>query len=187
MTFFFNGLKDVKYPGEDQVVIPSPRVANYEEVPEMSAGKVTERVIKEVKADKYDFIVVNFANPDIIGHSGNMPLIIKSLEFLDSCLGQIVDLVIAKSGVVLITADHGNAEEKINLQTGEKLTEHSTNPVPLLIIGKEWEGQTGGLAEGVDGDLSLVPPGGLLSDVAPTILKIMGLKIPPEMNGAPLI
>ncbi len=187
VTFFFNGMRDIKYPGEDQVVIPSPRVSSYDQVPEMSAGKVTERILKEIKADNYDFIIVNFANPDMVGHSGNLKAVIRAIEFLDNCLGQIVDLVLAKEGVIVITADHGNAEELINLQTGEKLKDHSTNPVPLIIVGKEWEGQTAGSPEGVGADLSLIQPEALLSDVAPTVLKIMNLKIPKEMTGAPLI
>jgi 2,3-bisphosphoglycerate-independent phosphoglycerate mutase len=187
VTFFFDGLKDIKYPGEDQIVIPSPKIASYDKEPEMSAGKVTERVLKEIKSDNYDFILINFANPDMVGHTGNLAATIQAIEFLDNCLGQIVDLILAKGGVLVITADHGNAEEKINLQTNEAVKDHSTNPVPFIIIGKEWEGKSAGLPEGVGADLSLVPPSGILSDVAPTVLKIMKLKIPKEMTGTPLI
>ncbi len=187
VTFFFNGLKDVVYPGEDDVVIPSPKVSSYDQQPEMSAGKVTTRAIKEIKSDKYDFILLNFANPDMVAHTGNLEATIKALEFLDTCVGQIVDLVLAKEGVVFITADHGNCEEMINLQTGEVLKDHSTNPVPFLMIGKQWEGQTAGLPEGVGADLSLVPPGAMLSDVAPTILKVMEIEQPAVMTGAALL
>jgi 2,3-bisphosphoglycerate-independent phosphoglycerate mutase len=123
----------------------------------------------------------------MVGHTGNLAATIQAIEFLDNCLGQIVDLILAKGGVLVITADHGNAEEKINLQTNEAVKDHSTNPVPFIIIGKEWEGKSAGLPEGVGADLSLVPPSGILSDVAPTVLKIMKLKIPKEMTGTPLI
>ncbi|MBI5621940.1 2,3-bisphosphoglycerate-independent phosphoglycerate mutase [Candidatus Falkowbacteria bacterium] len=187
VTFFFNGLKDVKYKGEDQVVVPSPPVASYDKAPEMSAGKITERALKEIKADTYDFILINFANADMVAHTAKIKPTIKGMEFVDHCLGQIIDLVLAKDGVVFVTADHGNAEEMINLQTGEALKDHSTNPVPFIAVGKVWEGQTGNLPEGVGPDLSLVPPGGILSDVAPTVLQALNIKAPKEMTGAPLI
>ncbi len=187
VTFFFNGLKDVKCSGEDQVVIPSPRVASYDKEPEMSAGKITDRVLKEIKAEKYDFILINFANPDMVAHTSKIKPTVEGLEFVDGCLGKIVDMALAKDGVVFVTADHGNAEEMMNLQTGESLKDHSTNPVPFLAVSKEWEGQTANLPEGVGADLSLVPPGGILSDIAPTILKTLKLNIPKEMNGSPLV
>lgn len=187
VSYFFDGLKEVVYPGETDVVISSPKVSSYALKPEMSAGEVTDRVLKEIKNGSYDFIVMNYANADMVGHTGNMQAIIQGLEFLDNCIGKVIDLVLAKNGVILITADHGNAEEKINLQTGEITKDHSTNPVPLVIIGKQWEGQTAGLPEGVGADLSLVPPGAMLSDIAPTILKIMKLPQPDEMTGTALL
>ncbi|MFA5358455.1 MAG: 2,3-bisphosphoglycerate-independent phosphoglycerate mutase [Patescibacteria group bacterium] len=187
VTFFFNGLKDIKHKDEDQVVIPSPHVASYDKQPEMSADKVTDRLIKEIKADTYDFILVNYANADMVGHTSNISAVVKAVEFLDRCVGQVVDLVLAKGGVVVITSDHGNADELLNLQTGEPVKEHSTNPVPFIIVGKEWEGKNAGLPEGVGSDLSIVPPKAILSDVAPTVLKILKLKIPEDMLGAPLI
>ncbi|MFA5076087.1 MAG: 2,3-bisphosphoglycerate-independent phosphoglycerate mutase [Patescibacteria group bacterium] len=187
VTFFFNGLKDIKYPGEDQVVIPSPRVSSYAQKPEMSAQEVANQIVQAIKKDKYDFILVNFANPDMVAHTGELQPTIECIEVVDRCLGQIVDLTLAKGGVVLVVADHGNAEELINLQTGEIDKEHSTNPVPFIIVGKPWEGQTAGLPDGVGTDLSLVAPQGVLSDVAPTVLKIMGLNKPKDMTGSSLI
>ena len=142
---------------------------------------------KEIKENKYDFILINFANADMVSHTGNREATIKAVETVDKCVGKLTDLILAKGGVAVITADHGNAEELINLQTGVMDKEHSTNPVPLIVVGKEWEGKALGAVETLGSDLSLVSPQGLISDVAPTILKIMGLKQPEEMNGSPLV
>jgi len=187
ITFFFNGQKEDQFAGEDRAIIPSPHVPSYAEKPEMSARELTDRVIKEIKEEKYDFIAINFANADMVGHTGDIKATVKGVEFLDRCVGEIVDQVLLFGGVVFITADHGNGEELANLQTGEKDKEHSTNPVPLIIIGEKFEGQNMGLPEGVGADLSLVPPVGLLGDVAPTILKVMELPQPDEMTGHALI
>lgn len=187
VTFFLNGTIEDPYVGEDRVIIPSPRVSSYDQKPEMSALEVAKRVVKEINADKYDFIVLNFANADMVGHTGKIEATIKAVETIDGAIGTIVDAVLSHDGVALITADHGNGEEVQNLQTGEIDKEHSTNPVPLLVIGKQWEGQTGGVVEAVGGDLSLTPPVGMLADVAPTVLKIMGLPQPEEMTGRALI
>jgi len=187
VTFFFNGGAEEPFEGEDRIVIPSPRVSSYDQKPEMSAFEITNRLIKEIKNDKYDFIVVNYANADMVGHTGNKGATIKAIETIDKCVGQLVDTVLAENGVAVLTADHGNAEELINLQTGVIDKEHSTNPVPLIIVGKEWEGENIGGVGAPGSDLSLVPPQGLLSDVAPTILKIMNLKQPEEMTGSALI
>ena len=151
----------------------------------MSALKIAEKVIKEVENDKYDFIVLNFANPDMVAHTGNLPATIQAVETVDDLAGQITNKVLARGGVVLITADHGNAEEVYKLQTGEIDKEHSANPVPLYIIGKDFQGRMSTGAVGKD--LSQVTPAGVLADVAPTILKIMGLKRPDEMTGRSLI
>jgi len=185
VTFFFNGTKEEPFPGEDRVIIPSPKVASYDQKPEMSAYELTDRVIKEIKNDTYDFIVMNYANPDMVGHTGNLEATKVAVRVVDECLGKVIDEVLTKNGVVLITADHGNAEEVMNLQTGDMDKEHSTNPIPLLIIGKNYAGQFG--PQGPVTDLSLVPPIGMLADVAPTILKIMGIEQPAEMTGAPLV
>lgn len=187
ITFFLNGLTENPFPGEDRQIIPSPNVASFEQKPEMSALEITKKVLQVIEEKKYDFIALNFANADMVGHSGNMKATIKAAETIDNCLGQVADATLSKGGVLVITADHGNAEELINFKTGQIDKEHSTNPVPLLIVGKEWEGQQGMGQDALDGDLSLMQPVGLLSDVAPTVLKILGVDIPPEMTSQPLI
>lgn len=187
VTFFFNGMEEKECEGEDRIIIPSPRVASYDQVPEMSASKIKERLIKEIVAQKYDFIVVNFANADMVAHTGNLEATIKAVETVDKCVEKILNVILSLNGVLVITADHGNAEEIVNLQTGEIDKEHSTNPVPFILVGQKWEGKTLGLEEAAAGDLSLATPIGVLADVAPTILKIMGLSKPEEMTGAALI
>lgn len=187
VTFFLNGTIEEPFPNEERVIIPSPRVSSYAEAPGMSAGEVAKRVIKEIAGGVYDFIVLNFANADMVGHTGNVEATMKGAEAVDRCIGEIIEAAVPKGGVVFVTADHGNGEEVLNLQTGEIDKEHSTNPVPFIIVGKQFEGQTLGLPEAVEGDLSLVPPVGMLADVAPTILKVMGVPQPPEMTGRALI
>jgi len=187
VTFFFSGGVEEPYEGEDRIVVPSPRVASYAEKPEMSAKEVTDLLVKEILKEKHDFIVVNYANPDMVGHTGQIKETVRSIEYVDKCLGEIVDLVLSKNGIVVVVSDHGNAEELVNLQTGEIDKEHSTNPVPCLIIGHDYEGKTAEDVHDVGNDLSLIQPMGLLSDVAPTILKLMGIKPPEEMSGHPLI
>ncbi|MFA6537103.1 MAG: 2,3-bisphosphoglycerate-independent phosphoglycerate mutase [Patescibacteria group bacterium] len=187
VTFFFSGGEENPFEGEDRLVIPSPRVDSYSRTPAMSAGKLKETLVKEIVDDKYDFIVVNFANPDMVGHTGDLGATVAAVEFTDKCLGELIHVILEKDGVALITADHGNAEELLNLQTGEMDKEHSTNPVPFIVVGRKYEGRTTEEVELVGHDLSLIQPIGLLSDIAPTILKIMGLEIPKEMSGKPLI
>ncbi|PIT90748.1 MAG: 2,3-bisphosphoglycerate-independent phosphoglycerate mutase [Candidatus Komeilibacteria bacterium CG10_big_fil_rev_8_21_14_0_10_41_13] len=185
VTFFFNGGREENFPGEERVIVPSPQIPAYDAKPEMSAPEVAGRIIKDIDSDAYDFIVVNFANPDMVAHTGNLKATIKSIEIVDDLVGQIVNKTLAKGGVVLITADHGNAEDLVNLQTGGIVKEHSTNPVPLYIIGEQFAGKVAAGSAGKD--LSDLTPAGVLADVAPTILKIMGLKRPEEMTGRPLI
>jgi 2,3-bisphosphoglycerate-independent phosphoglycerate mutase len=187
VTFFLNGMREDPFPGEDRAIIPSPKVASYDLMPEMSAKKVTERILKEIADGKYDFIAANYANGDMVGHTGNLDATIKAAEVIDGCVGEIVDAVLLRGGLVFITADHGNAEEVVNLQTGSIDKEHSTYPVPFFIIGREYEGMAGEAQEMIGGDLSLNPPIGMLSDVAPTILKTLGIPQPNEMTGRPLI
>lgn len=187
VTFFLNGMTEEAFSGEDREIIPSPKVASYDKKPEMSAKQIADRVAKEALAGKYDFIALNFANADMVGHTGDLKATIEGLEVVDEQVGKIVDAVLSKGGIALLTADHGNAEEMTNIQTGKMDKEHSTNPVPCIIIGKNFEGQANPQIEAVGGDLSLIAPVGTLSDVAPTILKLMGLKKPKEMTGVPLI
>lgn len=187
VTFFLNGTREEPFPHEDRVLIPSPHVPSYDSVPEMSAYALTDRVLKEMKTDNYDVIVINFANPDMVAHTGNLSATIKAIEVVDACVGKIVDAVLAADGVALITADHGNAEEVLNVQTHEIDKEHSTNPVPLWIVGKQFEGKPSLAGDVPDGDLSLMPPVGMLADVAPTFLAILGIAQPAAMTGTPLL
>ncbi|MFA5127261.1 MAG: 2,3-bisphosphoglycerate-independent phosphoglycerate mutase [Patescibacteria group bacterium] len=186
VTYFFNGGQEQIYPGEDRILVPSPQVASYDQKPDMSAREITSKVSQAIKEGKYDFIVINFANPDMVAHTGNIQATVQAIETLDQLAGEIVDTTLSYEGVVLITADHGNAEGLFDLQTGEIDKEHSSNPVPLFIVGKDFTGKSV-LAGMTSTDLSRITPVGVLADVAPTILKIMGLKKPPQMTGSPLI
>ncbi len=187
VTFFLNGRIEEEFPGEDRVIIPSPRVSSYDQAPAMSTPKIAERIVKEVQNDKYDLIIANFANADMVGHTGNFDATKAGCEIIDKAIGDICNAVLPRGGVVVITADHGNGEEVINLQTGKIDKEHSTNPVPFIVIGERWRGQAAPSGEMIGNDLSLLPPVGMLSDTAPTILKILGVPQPPEMTGTPLI
>ncbi len=185
VTFFFNGGKEEPFPGEERVLIPSPSVSSYDQKPQMSCRQLTESLIKEINTGKYSFCVVNYANADMVGHTGVFPAIIKAIEAVDECLGALIDAVLALDGALLLTADHGNAEEKIDLQTGFLIKEHSSNPVPFIIIAKEWENHPTALSLG--NDLSSLTPVGLLSDIAPSILALMGIEKPKEMTGQNLL
>ncbi len=187
VTFFFNGTREKPFANEDRVLIPSPQVASYDLEPAMSGSQITERVVKEIQTGNYDVIVANFANPDMVAHTGNVTATIKAVETVDDCVGKIVAATLEAGGVVCITADHGNAEEVLNLQTHAIDKEHSTNPVPFWIVGKEFEGKPSIAGDVPNGDLSLMPPIGMLADVAPTFLKILGLEQPPQMTGTPLL
>jgi len=186
VTYFFNGGLEEKSTGEDHVLIPSLQVESYDIKPEMSAMEITKKIIELIEKDKYNFILVNYANVDMVGHTANIKAASKAVEVVDKCLGDLVKITLEKNGILLVTADHGNAENMFNMQTGLKDKEHTANPVPFIIIGKEFEGKTIGFQEAPGNDLSLIQPQGILSDVAPTILKIMKIKIPPEMTGRSL-
>lgn len=187
VTFFLNAMQEEEFQGEDRVIIPSPRVSSYDQAPEMSTPKIAERIVKEIQAGSYDFIVTNFANADMVGHTGAFEPTKNGAEAIDAALGLVVNAALAAGGSVIITADHGNGEEVLNLQTGELDKEHSTNPVPFMVIGEQWRGQASPSGEGIGGDLSLLPPVGMLADTAPTVLKILGVAQPAEMTGSPLI
>ena len=171
VTFFFNGGEEKKYEGEDRILVPSPKVETYDLKPEMSAYEVTEKVIEAIKEEKYDCIILNYANPDMVGHTGNLEAAIKAVEVIDECVGKVVEAVKNESGVIIITADHGNIEQMIDYKTGEPHTAHTTNPVPLILVGMD----NAKLKEGK------------LADIAPTMLKIMNLQKPEEMTGESLI
>ncbi len=175
VTYFFNGGREEPFPGEERKLIPSPKVATYDLKPEMSAPEITRELIARVK--NYDFVVVNFANPDMVGHTGNLKATIKACEIVDLCLGKVVKEALLRKFVIIITADHGNAEQKLNANTGEPDTEHTINPVPLVVVSEDPAFQNPLRASG---DI-------LLADVAPTILKIMNLPVPEEMTGKSLI
>ena len=174
VTFFFNGGVEEENKGEDRLLIPSPKVATYDLQPEMSAPELVEKVMEKIDEDKYDFIVVNFANPDMVGHTGVMEAAVKAVEVVDDCVGKLVDKLNSVGGSAIITADHGNAEFMLDDETKKVITSHSTNPVPLILIGEEYKN-------------SKLKSGGRLSDIAPTILDMMNLEKPEEMTGYSLI
>ena len=185
VTFFFNGGNEAVFPGEERQIVPSQRVASYDQKPEMSAPEITKRIVAEVQKDSFDLIVANYANADMVGHTGDLKATKKAIEILDDQIAEVVSATLQKNGVIIITADHGNAERKFNEHTGEIMKEHTTSPVPCFVIGKQFEGK---VARGVvKADLNLITPSGILADVAPTILKIMGIKKPKEMTGQSLI
>ncbi len=187
VTFFFNGTREDPFPGEEREMVSSPKVASYDEMPEMSAAAVTDAIVKSIKTGKHDVIIANIANPDMVAHTGNFDATKTAVEVTDASVGRIVDAALAKGGVVVITADHGNAEEVANLQTGDMDKEHSTNAVPLIIVGKAFEGQPSLVGDVPGNDLSLVAPVGVLADVAPTILHILNIPAPSDMTGQSLV
>ncbi|MGG3839079.1 2,3-bisphosphoglycerate-independent phosphoglycerate mutase [Paenibacillus dendritiformis] len=170
VTFFFSGGRDVELPGEKRVLIASPKVATYDLKPEMSAYEVAEAAVREIESDVHDTIILNFANPDMVGHSGKLEPTIKAVEATDECMGRVVEAVLAKGGVCLITADHGNADMVFD-EEGRPFTAHTTNPVPFIVTAKDVE----------------LREGGILADIAPTILDLMQLPKPEEMTGTSLI
>lgn len=175
VTYYFDGQRENSFPGEERIEIPSPKVATYDKKPEMSADEVTQELINRFKTETYDFVVVNYANPDMVGHTGVLSAGIKACEVVDECLGKVVHTVLSLGGSCLITADHGNVEEMINLTTGEVDTEHSNNPVPLIVVGSRLGNQPQNL------------PQGILADVAPTILNLMEINQPELMTGRSLL
>ena len=183
VTYFFNGGRETKSPGEDHVLIPSKPVPSYAQIPEMSAPEITNKLIECVSDDIYDFILVNYANSDMVGHTGDIEAAIKAIETLDSLIIKVVNNVLAKNGVVMITADHGNSEVMFNMQTGQIDKEHTANPVPFILVGNEYVGKSIGWIDNVSDDLSTMQPQGILSDVAPTVLDVLGIKKPKEMTG----
>lgn len=183
VTYFFNGGKEEPWPGEDRVLVPSPSVSKYDEEPEMSAAKVTQKAIESIELNKYDFVLMNYANADMIGHTGNMKAAIKAVESIDKSLSILIPKVLESGGCLLITADHGNVEEMKDPYSGQPVTEHSTNPVPLWFVAGDNH------RERSENEILKSQTGihGLLSDIAPTILELMELKEPEEMNGESLL
>lgn len=172
VTFFFSGGREEPFPGEERILIPSPKVATYDLQPEMSAPEVTDRIVDAIENQRYDVIVVNYANGDMVGHSGVFDAAVKAVECLDTCVGRIVEALEKVGGEALITADHGNVEQMADESTGQAHTAHTTEPVPFIYVGKR--------------DLK-VREGGVLADVAPTMLMLLGLEKPAEMTGTSIL
>jgi 2,3-bisphosphoglycerate-independent phosphoglycerate mutase len=171
VTFFFNGGVEQPFAGEERILIPSPKVATYDLKPEMSAYGITNEVITQINSGRFDVVIMNYANADMVGHTGNLDATIKAIEVIDECLGRVVEATRTKGGMVIITADHGNAEQMIDPVTGQIFTAHTLNPVPVLLI---------------DSNHRDLRPGGSLRDIAPTALGILGLEQPSEMTGTDL-
>ena len=173
VTFFFNGGKEEPYENEDRILVPSPKeVPTYDLKPEMSCYTVTEKLTEAIRSGKYDLVVANFANPDMVGHTGVLPAAIKAIEVVDECMGKVVDAVESMHGNLFILADHGNADIMIDEKTGEPYTAHTTNPVPFILVSEEKH---------------KLREGGCLADVAPTLLELMGIPQPKEMTGKSLL
>jgi len=171
VTFFLNGGEETPFKNEERILVPSPDVATYDLQPEMNAPLLTDKLVAAIESDKYDLIIVNYANADMVGHSGKFPAAVKAIEALDVCIGRVANSVLKVGGELIVTADHGNAEQMENPETGQAHTAHTTNVVPFLYIGQK----------------AKVADDGLLSDIAPTLLFLMGLDVPEEMTGQNLI
>ncbi|MBL1433474.1 MAG: 2,3-bisphosphoglycerate-independent phosphoglycerate mutase [Gammaproteobacteria bacterium] len=171
VTFFFNGGAEAAYPGEDRVLVQSPKVKTYDMQPEMSAEELTDRLVEAIESGAYDTIICNYANPDMVGHTGKLDAAIEAIEALDKCLGRVEAAIKKADGEWLITADHGNAEQMFDLETGQPHTAHTSNLVPLIYVGR-------------DAEIAL---DGALCDVTPTMLHLLGLEQPPEMTGCSLV
>lgn len=174
VTFFFNGGVEKANPGEDRELIPSSKVATFDMKPEMSAYEVTEKAVELINAKKYDVMILNFANCDMVGHTGIMPAAMKAVETVDDCVDKVVNAILQNGGRVFVTADHGNADQMVDPETHEPFTAHTTNPVPFIAIGAEMVGRK-------------LRDGGRLADIAPTMLESMGVAVPAEMSGKSLL
>ena len=174
VTFFFNGGVEAPNPNEQRDLIPSPKVATYDLQPEMSAPELTDKVIEEINSDKFDVVILNFANCDMVGHTGVLQAAVDAVTTVDSCMKKVVDTALKKGGSCLITADHGNADKMI-AEDGSPFTAHTTNPVPLILVSEQPELKNVKLSSGI------------LADIAPTLLTMMGEEIPEEMSGKCLI
>ena len=175
VTFFFNDYSDNPFDEEEWGMAPSPRdVSTYDQKPEMSAEDITEKVLEQIKSGMCDMIIVNYANGDMVGHTGVLNAAIKAVEKVDACVGRVVDATLAAGGSLVVTADHGNCEQMIDPETGGPHTAHTTYQVPLIVVDPEFVGKP-------------LREGGRLADITPTVLALMGLEVPPEMTGRPLM
>lgn len=175
VTFYFDGQNEQVYDGEERIIIPSPKVPTYDKKPEMSAREITDALLEKVSGQQIPFILINYANPDMVGHTGNIGPAVKACEVVDECVGRLANHALAYDGVLLITADHGNVEEMINNQTGQIDTEHSINPVPFIAVSKQHLGNPRMLHSGI------------LADVAPTLLSLLDIPVPDAMTGRDLL
>jgi len=172
VTFFFSGGREDEYPGEKRILIPSPNVATYDLKPEMSAYEVTDELVAAINSGEFDLLVVNYANGDMVGHTGVFDAAVKAVEAVDTCLGRVYEAVMAKKGHMIITADHGNVEQMQDYQSGQVHTQHTTELVPFIYVGPS---------------SATIAEGGVLADVAPTLLNLMQIPVPAEMQGRNLI
>lgn len=172
VTFFFNGGREEPFEGEDRILVASPQVTTYDQKPEMSALEVTDKLVEAIDAGRYDVVICNYANPDMVGHTGDMAATIRAIEALDACLGRVYDAVLAAGGEMLVTADHGNAEQMAGEDTGQPHTAHTSNPVPFIFVGRR---------------PAQLAATGALCDVAPTMLALLDLPQPEEMTGSTLV
>jgi 2,3-bisphosphoglycerate-independent phosphoglycerate mutase len=170
VTFFMSGGREDYFSGEERILINSPKVATYDLQPEMSAYEVTDALLEAIESNRFDGIILNFANPDMVGHSGMLEPTIRAIEVVDECLGRIVESILEKGGAAIITADHGNSDEVVTI-SGQPMTAHTTNPVPVIVTKK---GTT-------------LRENGILADLAPTMLHLLGIVQPPEMTGKTLL
>ncbi len=173
VTFFFNGGVEAPNEGEDRILVKSPKVATYDLKPEMSAYEVCDRFVEAIKSGKYDVIITNFANPDMVGHTGVEPAAIKAIEAVDECVGRVVEALKEADGQMFICADHGNAEQLVDYETGEPFTAHTTNPVPFILVNYD--------------SAYTLREGGCLADIVPTLIEMMGMEQPKEMTGKSLL
>jgi 2,3-bisphosphoglycerate-independent phosphoglycerate mutase len=172
VTFFLNGGREAPFDGEERTLVPSPRVATYDLQPQMSAPEVTDHLVKAIRSDRFDLIICNYANGDMVGHTGNLAAAVAAVEALDGCLGRLYETVLAAGGVLLLTADHGNCEQMVDPESGEPHTAHTMNRVPFILVG-------GPAGIGLDD--------GCLADIAPTALELLGLPQPRSMTGRSLM
>ena len=173
VTFFFNGGVEEPNEGEDRILVKSPKVATYDLKPEMSAYEVCDKLTEAIRSGKYDVIIVNFANPDMVGHTGVEAAAVKAVEAVDECVGKAVEAVKEVNGQMFICADHGNAEQLLDYETGAPFTAHTTNPVPFILVNAD--------------PAYTLREGGCLADIAPTLIELMGMEQPKEMSGTSLL
>ncbi len=173
VTFFFNGGVEAPNPGEERILVNSPKVATYDLKPEMSAYEVAEKLVDAIKSLKYDVIIINFANPDMVGHTGILDAAVKAVEAVDECVGKAYDALLGVGGQMFICADHGNCEQLVDYETGVPFTAHTTNPVPFILVNYD--------------PAYTLREGGCLADIIPTMIEMMGMEQPAEMTGKSLL